>query len=286
MVSFREENVKSKFISMTFWVGMCFLLFWTNVAYCQHALPESEWVEKTGRGQVNWTAGYIEAAGAGAPPNRDAGIVEARPAAFRAARAEACRNLLKTAMFVQVDSSNTIKDLAQDNEILQTQLEGFMQGSQVADQEYRSDDTAQVTLRIPLYGNLSQIVVPKVLKQKNSGQPFGAASLVEKTSCIGLVVDARGVGARPAMLPGIRTENGTEISDAFKQEFEAGVLKGLCVYTRDQHASAGLVRVKAIRAGGPGESDLIISNADAEKIQGALEQKTFMKNCRIMIVLD
>ena len=112
MVSFREENVKSKFISMTFWVGMCFLLFWTNVAYCQHALPESEWVEKTGRGQVNWTAGYIEAAGAGAPPNRDAGIVEARPAAFRAARAEACRNLLKTAMFVQVDSSNTIKDLA------------------------------------------------------------------------------------------------------------------------------------------------------------------------------
>ncbi len=164
---FREENVKSKFISMTFWVGMCFLLFWTNVAYCQHALPESEWVEKTGRGQVNWTAGYIEAAGAGAPPNRDAGIVEARPAAFRAARAEACRNLLETAMFVQVDSSNTIKDLAQDNEILQTQLEGFMQGSQVADQEYRSDDTAQVTLRIPLYGNLSQIVVPKVLKQKN-----------------------------------------------------------------------------------------------------------------------
>ena len=278
--------MKSKFISMTFWVGMCFLLFWTNVAYCQHALPESEWVEKTGRGQVNWTAGYIEAAGAGAPPNRDAGIVEARPAAFRAARAEACRNLLKTAMFVQVDSSNTIKDLAQDNEILQTQLEGFMQGSQVADQEYRSDDTAQVTLRIPLYGNLSQIVVPRVIKQKKSEQPFRAASVAEKTSCIGLVVDARGVGARPAMLPGIRTENGTEISDAFKQEFEAGVLKGLCVYTKDPHGSAGLVRVKANRAGGTGKSDLIINNADAEKIQGALEQKTFMKNCRIMIVLD
>lgn len=286
MASYRKENVKLKFISMTFWVGMFFLLFWTKVAYCQHALLESEWVEKTGIGQVNWTAGYIEAAGVGVPPNRDAGIVEARPAAFRAARVQACRNLLETAMSVQVDSSNTIKNLAEDNEILQTQLEGFMQGSQVADQEYRSDDTAQVTLRIPLYGNLSQIVVPRVIKQKKSDQPFGAASVAEKTSCIGLVVDARGVGARPAMLPGIRMENGGEISDAFKQEFEASLLKGLCVYTRDQHGSAGLVRVKAIRAGGTGKSDLIINNADAEKIQAILEQKSFMKNCRVMIVLD
>lgn len=278
--------MKLKFISMTFWVGMFFLLFWTNVTYCQSALPDSEWVEKTGRGQVNWTAGYIETVGVGVSPDRDAGIVEARPAAFRAARAQACRNLLETVMCVQVDSSNTIGDLAQDNEVLQTQLEGFMQGSQVADQEYRSDDTAQVTLRIPLYGNLSQVVVPKVIKQKKSGQPFAAASVAEKTSCVGLVVDARGVGARPAMLPGICKENGGEISDAFKQEFEDIVLKGLCVYTRDQHVSAGLARVKAIRAGGPGKSDLIISNADAEKIQAALEQKTFMKNCRIMIVLD
>lgn len=276
--------MKLNFISAALLVGI--FLLWTKAAYCQNAPPESEWAEKTGRGQVNWTAGYIEAFGVGVPPDKGAGIVEARPAAFRMARAEACRNLLETAMGVWVDSTTTIKDLAGGSDIIHTQLEGLIQGSQVADQEYRSDDTAQVTLRIPLYGNLSQIMIPPLMKQKKSGQPFGVVSAVEKAFCAGLVVDARGVGARPAMLPGIRDENGGEISEAFRQELETSTLQGLCVYTRDPHAETGLIRVKALKAGGPGKSDLIISNADAEKIRIAKEKKSLMKNCRVLIVLD
>lgn len=276
--------MKLKFISMALLVGMVFL--WPQAGFSQNALREFEWAEKTGKGQVNWTAGYIEAVGIGVAPDKNVGIVEARPVAFRAARAEACRNLLEMAMDVQVDSTTTIKDLAGDNDILHTQLEGLIQGSQVADQEYRSDDAAQVTLRIPLYGNLSQIMIPQVMKQKKSGQPFGAASAVERASCIGLVIDARGVGARPAMLPGLRDENGGEISEAFRLELETNVLQGLCGYTRNQHAATGLMNVKALKADGPGKSDLIISNADAERIRIAHEKKSFMKNCRVMIVLD
>ena len=276
--------MKLKFISMALLVGMVFL--WAQAGFCQNALREFEWAEKTGKGQVNWTAGYIEAVGIGVAPDKNVGIVEARPVAFRAARAEACRNLLEMAMDVQVDSTTTIKDLAGDNDILHTQLEGLIQGSQVADQEYRSDDAAQVTLRIPLYGNVSQIMIPQVMKQKKSGQPFGAASAVERASCIGLVIDARGVGARPAMLPGLRDENGGEISEAFRLELETNVLQGLCGYTRNQHAATGLMSVKALKADGPGKSDLIISNADAEKIRIAQEKKSFMKNCRVMIILD
>jgi hypothetical protein len=276
--------MKLSFISVVLLVGMVFL--WAQTGFCQKALPESEWAEKTGKGRVNWTAGYIEAVGVGVAPDQGAGIVEARPSAFRAARAEACRNLLETAMDIQVDSTTTIKNLAGDNDILHTQLEGLIQGSQVADQEYRPDDTAHVTLRIPLYGNLSQIMIPKVMKQKKSGQTFGVTSIVEKASCIGLVVDARGVGARPAMLPGIRDENGGEISEAFRQELETSVLQGLCGYTRNQHTVTGLMNVKVLKADGPGKSDLIISNADAEKIRIVKERNSFMKNCRVMIVLD
>ena len=276
--------MKLKFISMALLVGMVFL--WAPAGFCQNAFQESEWAEKIGKGQVNWTAGYIEAVGVGIAPDKDAGIVEARPAAFRAARTEACRNLLETAMGVWVDSTTTIKDLAEGSDIIHTQLEGLIQGSQVADQEYGSDVTAQVTLRIPLYGNLSQIMIPRVMKQKKSGQPFGAASAVERASCISLVIDARGIGARPAMLPGIRDKNGREISEAFRAELETSVLQGLCGYTRNQHAATGLMSVRALKADGPGKSDLIISNADAEKIRIAKEKKSFMKNCRIMIVLD
>jgi len=276
--------MKLKFISMALLVGMVFL--WAQAGLCQNNLQESEWAGKTGKGQVDWTAGYITAVGVGVAPDKSVGIVEARPAAFRAARAEACRNLLETAMGVQVDSTTTIKDLAGESDIIHTQLEGLIQGSQVADQEYRSDDTAQVTLKIPLYGNLSQVMIPQVMKQKKSGQPFGAASAVEKASCIGLVIDARGVGARPALLPGIRDENGGEISEAFRAELETSVMQGLCGYTRSQHTANGLMNVKALKADGPGKSNLIISNADAEKIRTASEKKSFMNNCRVVIVLD
>ncbi|MBP1711519.1 MAG: putative exported protein [Deltaproteobacteria bacterium] len=276
--------MKLKFISMALLVGMVFL--WAQAGLCQNNLHESEWAGKTGKGQVDWTAGYITAVGVGVAPDKSVGIVEARPAAFRAARAEACRNLLETAMGVQVDSTTTIKDLAGESDIIHTQLEGLIQGSQVADQEYRSDDTAQVTLKIPLYGNLSQVMIPQVMKQKKSGQPFGAASAVEKASCIGLVIDARGVGARPALLPGIRDENGGEISEAFRAELETSVMQGLCGYTRSQHTANGLMNVKALKADGPGKSNLIISNADAEKIRTASEKKSFMNNCRVVIVLD
>jgi hypothetical protein len=100
------------------------------------------------------------------------------------------------------------------------------------------------------------------------------------------VIDARGIGARPAMLPGIRDENSGEISEAFRAELETSVLQGLCGYTRNQHAATGLMSVKALKADGPGKSDLIISNADAEKIRIAQEKKSFMKNCRVMIILD
>jgi hypothetical protein len=284
LCAMKEGNVKLKFISMAFMMGM--FLLWAVSAECQNPLPESEWVEKTRSGQVNWTAGHIEAVGVGVPSDKSAGIVEARPAAFRAARAEACRNLLETAMGVQLDSVNTIRDLAEDDDILHTQLEGLILGSQVADQEYRPDDTAQVTLRIPLYGNLSQIMIPRVTKQKKSGQLFGTVGPAEKSACIGLVVDARGVGARPAMLPGIRDENGGEISESFRQEIETAALQGLYVYTREPHPDTGFLRVKALKASSTGKSDLVISNADAEKIRMAMEKKSFMKNCRVMIVLD
>jgi hypothetical protein len=37
---------------------------------------------------------------------------------------------------------------------------------------------------------------------------------------------------------------------------------------------------------GPGKSDIIISNADAAALRSAADNLTFMKKCRVMIVLD
>jgi len=44
--------------------------------------------------------------------------------------------------------------------------------------------------------------------------------------------------------------------------------------------------VKGVKTQGPGRSDVVISNADAAAIRSAADNLTFMKKCRVMIVLD
>ena len=44
--------------------------------------------------------------------------------------------------------------------------------------------------------------------------------------------------------------------------------------------------VKGLKTEGPGKSNLVISNADAAKIRSASENLSFLKKCRVVIVLD
>ena len=44
--------------------------------------------------------------------------------------------------------------------------------------------------------------------------------------------------------------------------------------------------VKGLRTVKARSSDIIISNADAQQIRASAENMTFMKKCRVMVVLD
>ncbi|NQT10001.1 MAG: hypothetical protein HQ573_02380, partial [Desulfobacteraceae bacterium] len=44
--------------------------------------------------------------------------------------------------------------------------------------------------------------------------------------------------------------------------------------------------VKGLRTEGHGRSDIVISNADASRLRSASEHLTFLKKCRVMVVVD
>jgi hypothetical protein len=281
--------------------GIVFL--WASAGFCQNAVSMSEWVEKVGQGAVNWSAGYIEAVGIGAPPDRSVGKINARPMALRAAKVDAYRNLLEITKGVQVDARTTVKDFTVESDVVNTQVEGLIKGAQVVDQQYMSDGTVEVRVRMPLYGNLSQIMVPLAIeKRKSVPQPAPAAPAPPAPAVTappapvtytGLVVDARGIGARPAMSPRIYDEDGKEVYGSANVDREYAVQQGMSGYARDltaaqsnQRVTANPVTVKALKTGGPGKSDVIISNADAGQIRASAENASFMKKCRVMIVLD
>jgi hypothetical protein len=273
----------------------------------------SEWVEKVGQGSVNWSAGFIEAKGIGAPPERYQGKINARPLALRAAKVDAYRNLLEITKGVQVDSHTTVRDFTVESDVINTQVEGLVKGAQIVDQQYLSDGTVEVTLRMPLYGELSKIMVPISIQKRKEipppapvvetpapappappvAPPPAAPAPPAAVSYTGLVVDARGIQARPAMSPRIYDEDGKEVYGSANVDREYAVQQGMSGYARDltaaqsnQRVTASPITVKGLKTGGAGRSDVVISNADAQLIRASSENASFMKKCRVMIVLD
>ncbi|MEI6610743.1 MAG: hypothetical protein WCO53_13495 [Deltaproteobacteria bacterium] len=300
--------MKSRLMSLAVVAGI--LLLFTGSGFCQDKVSMSEWVEKVGQGSVNWSQGYIEAVGIGAVPDKSIGKSNARPMALRAAKVDALRNLLEITKGVQVDSATSVKDFMVESDIINTKVEGLVKGAQVVKTEYMSDGTAEVTLRMSLYGGvLAQTILPLAIAKPPAPPepapapaapapaapaPIVAAPAPPAASVYtGMVVDARGIQARPAMSPRVFDEDGKEVYGSANVDREYAVQQGMSGYARDlnaaqsnQRVTANPVTVKALRSSGAGRSDLIISNADALQIRSAAENMTFMKKCRVMVVLD
>jgi len=293
--------MKSRLMSLAVVAGI--LLLFTGSGFCQDKVSMSEWVEKVGQGSVNWSQGYIEAVGIGAVPDKSIGKSNARPMALRAAKVDALRNLLEITKGVQVDSATSVKDFMVESDIINTKVEGLVKGAQVVKTEYMSDGTAEVTLRMSLYGGvLAQTILPLAIAKPPAppepapapAAPAPAAPAPPAASVYtGMVVDARGIQARPAMSPRVFDEDGKEVYGSANVDREYAVQQGMSGYARDlnaaqsnQRVTANPVTVKALRSSGAGRSDLIISNADALQIRSAAENMTFMKKCRVMVVLD
>jgi hypothetical protein len=280
---------------------MIFMVFmYTGLGFCQEKVSGSEWtqiIEQMGdKGKINWSEGYIEALGIGAPPERYIGKPQARPMALRAARVDAYRNLLEVTKGVRVDSTTVVKDFTVQSDIINAQVEGLVKGAKVVNQEYMSDGTVEVTLRMPIAGSFSQIIVPKALEKKPEIAPPAAPPAAPAATGVvftGMVIDARGIQARPAMSPRILDENGKEVYGSMNVDREFAVQQGMSGYARDLTAAQSNPRVtnnpvsvKGLKTEGPGRSDIIISSADAEKIRSASDNLSFLKKCRVMIVLD
>jgi len=276
------------------------ILCLAGVAVGQDKVSASEWVEQIGnKGSVNWSEGYVEAVGIGAPPQRNIGTPQARPMALRAAQVDAYRNMLEVINGVRVDSTTMIKDFTVESDIINTQVQGMVKGAKTMKQEYLSDGTVEVTVRMPLSGNLASVIVPKIL-EKRKAAPMPATPQAPAASpasggevFTGLVVDARGIQARPAMSPRIIDEKGQEVYGSMNVDREYAVQQGMSGYARDLTAAQSNARVtnspvsvKGLKTEGAGRSDIVIANADAERIRASGDNQSFLKKCRVMIVLD
>jgi hypothetical protein len=268
---------------------LCFVSAWDAGA--------QNYVQTHENGKVDWTTGVAEARGIGAPPAQPINMAQARAMAKRAAVTVARRNLLEIIKGVRIDSTTLVKDFVVQSDIIRTQIQGFLERSQVVDIAYMSDGSVEATVAMNLRGGFTNLVLPDTVKPIPSlpppPAPPAAPPKEEVEAFTGLVIDSRGFPLKPAMSPKIVDEEGNEVYGSSYVGRDYAINQGMVGYAKDLTAAQTNDRVtnnpltiKGLRTADTGDSDIVVSNADAAKIQGNQENLEALKKCRVMVVLD
>jgi len=276
-----------------------------GVASAQLAGSIRDVVEPSGTsGKVDWTTGVVTAVGIGAPPVQSANPAQARAMAERAAQVVAYRNLLEAVKGVRVDSATTVENFIVTSDVIKTQVNGIIQGATIMDKKYMSDGSVEVTVGMKLTGALADALLPKgtITPQAGlSGIPIPGTTAPEQPAApakngiayTGLIVDARGLGVRPAMAPKILNEEGKEGYGSAWINRDWAVKEGMVGYLKDPAAAQANPRVtdkpllvKAVRAAGDSRVDMVISNADATALHGASQNLSMLEKCRVIVLVD
>jgi hypothetical protein len=217
----------------------------------------------------------------------------------------ALRNLLEVVKGVYVDSTTTVSNYVTTNDEIRTKVEGYVKGAKIVKEQEMPDGSFETTVEMKLGGDFSNLMLPKPtprpnpLPQYNQKDKQGPPDkhLVDGTgkqrSYTGLVVDARGTGASPALAPRILNEQGEEAYSVAYVEQRNVAEQGIAVYVADPPTAEAHPRVtntplmiKALRSEGKQHTDLVIKDADAQTIHGVPEHFKFLKSAKVLIILD
>ena len=264
-------------------------------------------VEEVNSGAMNYSTGWVTATGIGAisPLAQNPGM--ARATAVRAAKMDAMRNLLEAVMAITVTSETTVRGSAIENDLIKTSVEGMVKGARMldlngdgkvdysSDIRYLSDTSIEVEMGVHMSG-ISSIVLPPAgyaEAQAGAAPPSAGTSAPISGSTTGLIIDARGVGARPAMSPKILDQNGGVVYGPSSFTREYAIKYGVAGYSKDIEAAKSDPRVvgnpmvvRGIGVQGMNGTDIVVANGDAAGIRRAETSGKILSSCKVMIILD
>ena len=256
-------------------------------------------------GTIDWTAGVVEAKGIGTPATY---TYYAKPQAHREdllseAINKAGHNLLETIVSLRINSSNRVIDIVENFPSIMTQLRGMAHKAPEVEKlrKYQYDGTVEVWSQMSISGGFSQLILPPEIRQiepiKQVLKPNSPSKLRSRSRSseifTGMVVDARGIQAVPVLAPRILDESLEEVFGPAYVSREFAVQHGMVRYTTDlwkakfhPRVSDNPLIVKALKSIWSGRCDFIISNADAAKLRSSSKHLLFLRECRVIIVLD
>jgi hypothetical protein len=280
-------------------------------------------------GGVNWSNGYITAKAIGVAPPGALNPEHGRALAITAGTVLARQELLAVARGMAIDATTTVQALMVTNATTSARVSGVIRGAQVVDVRDVGPGVVEVTVAVPATGEFADLVIPRPVAPTpivvvvpvtpapapRPGvtpapaptpptptpapvAPAPAPQIVTPAPApqaiySGLVIDARGLGIKPAMAPKVLSEAGQEVYGGAVVDRNWVVQHGMAGYSKDLAAAQAHDRVsnrpltvKAVGASGTAKTDVVISNRDASLLIASGQHLAFLEKARVMFVVD
>ena len=266
-------------------------IFIYSIAFSQGVVTQLE------NGSVDYSAQAINSIGIGFVPTNAVNAGQARRMALRIAKQDALRQLIEIVNGVTLTSETTMSGAMVDD-VINTKVRGFIRGArQVGQPKYLSDTSVEVEFTVPMNG-ISDIILPPVTvaavaANNTGGVGTTAAPTATAGGVSGLIIDARGLKARPAMAPRILDQNGNAIYGPGKYDRKYAVSNGVAGYSKtleaaqkDPRVTGNPLVIKGVAISGTNRTDIVVSNSDVSRIDVADRNGNILKDCRVLILLD
>ena len=241
---------------------------------------------------INWSDQVLRAVGRGEVG--DAGKAHHAPFhAMAKARQNAYHRLLITAKSIQLTPAMSVSDFLGTNDILLAEFENLLKQAEVVQTEFLSTGPVEIILEVSLTGKFSKMLLPDTVTRLEKIESEQSSIPVDTSEYTGLVVDARGLRLVPAMCFQVLDEKGKEVYGPAYASRENVVAAGMCQYVssigdieNSERVGGNPLMVKGIKVHPPGASNIVISDTDAGRLRGSVEHLAFLKNCRVVVVMD
>lgn len=152
----------------------------------------------------------------------------------------------------------------------------------------------EIVYELQMRGTFSELVLPKPVPRTEPLSRYAEKkSSPSPRPYSGLIIDARGTGARPALAPRILNEQGDEAySVAYvedRKEADIGIIAYVTTLEQaNSHPRVGktLMMLKALRATGSNSTDIVLADVDIETLHLIPEYFNFLKQAKVVAVLD
>jgi hypothetical protein len=245
-------------------------------------------------GKINWSTGKVTAIGKASPKGNKEGANESVPGS---ARADASRNLINLLKQIKITDTLTVDQYASNDDIILAGIEKTARDAVITRQYYTSALDVEIEIQTNIGGGFLQLVLPDDIRQISKIQAERPVDNIEREMgsipYTGLIIDARGLELESSLYLTIVSEKGNEIYSSLFISREFAVQYGICTYFCDMDGAIGQKRIgshplifKGLRKSSNGNASIVISMADTKEIERATERHLFLKECRVIIVLD